>query len=84
LIDFCKPVAHDIGESKSLELVRQTLIDKPGYSHQLGAYAKSHSTHAVVEKLKSQLILQLEQTRESPIDPTDKPDQPAIFPSPSI
>ena len=71
LINFCEPVAHDIGENKNLELTRQILIGEPGYSQQLTTYAKSRSTRAVTENLKNQLILQLEQTRESPIKPTD-------------
>ena len=56
LINFCKPVAHDIGEGKNLKLTRQILIDEPGYSHQLKAYAKSRSTCAVTEDLKNQLL----------------------------
>jgi carboxylate-amine ligase len=61
LISFCEPVAHDIGESKNLELTRQILIDDPGYSRQLETYAKSRSTHAVVENLKSQLLKEEQQ-----------------------
>ena len=56
LINFCKPVAHDIGESKNLRLARQILMDEPGYSQQLETYAKSYSTHAVAESLRSQLL----------------------------
>jgi len=56
LIDFCKPVAHDIGESKNLELAGQILTDGPGYSRQLKTYAESHSTRAVTEDLKNHLL----------------------------
>ena len=61
LINFCKPVAHDIGESKNLELARQVLIDEPGYSRQLKIYAESHSTRAVAEDLKNQLLIEEQQ-----------------------
>jgi carboxylate-amine ligase len=56
LINFCKPVAHDIGESKNLKLTRQILTDEPGYSHQLTTYAASRSTLAVAEDLNRQLL----------------------------
>ena len=56
LINFCKPVAHDIGESKNLELTRQILTEEPGYSHQLETYTKNRSTHAVADDLKRQLL----------------------------
>jgi len=56
LINFCKPVAHDLGESKNLQLTRQILTDEPGYSHQLTTYAESHSTLSVAENLKNQLL----------------------------
>jgi carboxylate-amine ligase len=58
LINFCKPVASDIGESKNLELAQQILIDEPGYSRQLRIYAESHSTRAVAEDLKNQLLIE--------------------------
>jgi gamma-glutamyl:cysteine ligase YbdK (ATP-grasp superfamily) len=61
LVSFCKPAAHDIGESKNLELARQVLIDEPGYSRQLKIYAESHSTHAVAEDLKNQLLIEEQQ-----------------------
>ena len=57
LINFCEPVACDIGERKNLELVRQILTDGAGYSRQLETYAKSHLARAVVENLKSQLLM---------------------------
>lgn len=56
LINFCEPVAHDIGESKNLELVWQTLLDNPGYSRQLKVYVENHSARAVAENLKCQLL----------------------------
>ena len=56
LINFCKPVAHDLGETDNLELARQILIDEPGYSRQLKTYAKCRSVHAVAEDLRSQLL----------------------------
>ncbi len=55
LINFCDPEAHDIGESKNLGLVRQILIDGPGYSHQLEAYAEHQSTRAVAAYLRIHL-----------------------------
>jgi gamma-glutamyl:cysteine ligase YbdK (ATP-grasp superfamily) len=58
LINFCRPVANDIGESKNLELAQQILIDEPGYSRQLRIYAESHSTRAVAEDLKNQLLIE--------------------------
>lgn len=61
LISFCEPVAHDIGESKNLGLVRQILTDGPGYSHQLEAYAEHHSTYAVAVYLKRQLLKEEQQ-----------------------
>jgi carboxylate-amine ligase len=61
LINFCKPVAHDIGESKNLELTRQILTDEPGYSRQLETYAESCSMHAVAENLKSRLLREEQQ-----------------------
>lgn len=61
LINFCEPVAHDIGESKSLGLVRQILADGPGYSHQLEAFAKHRSTFAVAAYLKGQLLKEEQQ-----------------------
>jgi carboxylate-amine ligase len=56
LINFCEPVARDIGESIGLELSRQILTDEPAYSRQLEVYAESHSARTVVENLKSQLL----------------------------
>jgi carboxylate-amine ligase len=56
LINFCEPVAHDISESKNLELARQILIDEPGYLRQLETYAESRSTRAVAENLRAQLL----------------------------
>ncbi|MDH4055814.1 MAG: YbdK family carboxylate-amine ligase [Gammaproteobacteria bacterium] len=56
LIDFCEPVAREIGESRGLALVRQVLIEKPGYARQLDAYARSHSTREVVEDLGARLL----------------------------
>ena len=56
LIDFCETVAADIGESQNLALARQILVDDPGYSRQLEAYAKSRSTRAVAESLTNQLL----------------------------
>ncbi len=61
LINFCEPVAHDIGESKNLELTRQILTDEPGYSRQLETYAESCSMHAVAENLKSRLLREEQQ-----------------------
>lgn len=61
LISFCEPVAHDIGESKNLGLVRQILTDGPGYSHQLEAYAEHRSTYAVAVYLKRQLLKEEQQ-----------------------
>jgi carboxylate-amine ligase len=65
LIDFCGPVADDIGEILNLALTRQILIEEPGYSRQLEAYAKSHSARAVAESLTSQLL--------TPIGPDNPP-----------
>jgi carboxylate-amine ligase len=59
LMNFCEPVARDIGEGKGLELARQILTDGSGYTHQLETYAESHSARAVVEHLKSQLLRSL-------------------------
>ena len=56
LIDFCEPVAADIGESHNLALARQILVDGPGYSRQLDAYSKNHSTLVVAENLTKQLL----------------------------
>ena len=61
LINFCEPVAHDIGESKNLGFVRQILTDGPGYSHQLEAYAEHRSAHAVTAYLKRQLLTEEQQ-----------------------
>ena len=58
LVNFCKPVANDIGENKNLELAGKILIDAPGYSRQLEIYAESHSTRAVAEDLKNQLLIE--------------------------
>lgn len=56
LIDFCEPVAIDIGEAPNLALARQILVDRPGYSHQLDDYKDNHSTRAVTEKLEARLL----------------------------
>jgi hypothetical protein len=56
LIDFSETVAADIGESHNLALARQILVDDPGYSRQLEAYARSRSTRAVAESLTNQLL----------------------------
>ena len=56
LVNFCKPVANDIGENKNLELAGKILTDEPGYSRQLKIYAESHSARAVAEDLKNQLL----------------------------
>lgn len=55
LIDFCEPVAMEIDEAQNLSLVRQVLLKKPGYTHQLDAYAESHSVRTVVENLRTRL-----------------------------
>jgi carboxylate-amine ligase len=56
LIDFCEPAATDIGERKNLAHVRQVLLDNPGYSRQLNAYAENQSARAVAENLERQLM----------------------------
>ena len=56
LIDFCKPVAKDIGESNNLELIREILVDEPGYHRQLESYAVSQSMRDVTKNLNSQLL----------------------------
>ena len=61
LVNFCKPVANDIGENKNLELAGKILTDEPGYSRQLKIYAESHSTRAVAEDLKNQLLIEEQQ-----------------------
>lgn len=58
LLDFCEPVARDLGESKNLELTRQILINEPGYARQLKAYAEDRSTLAVAESLNRQILEQ--------------------------
>ena len=39
-----------------VSMARQVLVDDPGYSRQLAAYAKSLSTRAVAENLTNQLL----------------------------
>ena len=58
LIDFCQPVARDLGERNSLELTRRLLRGRPGYARQLQVYSESRSTRAVTENLNRQLLEQ--------------------------
>ena len=56
LINFCEPVARDIGEGENFGLIRQFLLDQPGYSQQLKIFDDTHSTRAVAGYLKSRLL----------------------------
>lgn len=74
LIDFCGPVANDIGESQHLALAKQILVGKPGYSRQMDAYITSGSARAVTESLGARLqqsfgpVRPLQQTKSSYVD----------------
>ncbi len=57
LIEFCSPIVSEINETQGMQIVRDMLGDVPGYSRQLDAYANGNSARAVVEMLRSSMVL---------------------------
>ncbi len=55
LIEVCRPVAEEVGESKGLELAKEILTGRTGYSMQLDAFSATNSTQAVTTMLVEQL-----------------------------
>ncbi len=55
LISLSRPVAEEIGESKGLELAREILGGRTGYSVQRGIFSSTGSTQAVTRELVRRL-----------------------------
>ena len=56
LIEFCRPIAIDIDETRGLQIARELLNGPPGYRRQLDAYASGKSARSVVKMLQQALV----------------------------
>jgi len=55
LLDFCAPVAEDLGETEGLKVAESMLDGRCGYEAQVDAYRENRSARAVVEMLRNAL-----------------------------
>ena len=55
LIDFCAPVAEELGEVEGLKVARGIVTGLAGYQHQREAYELTQSTRAVAKRLTEML-----------------------------
>ncbi len=56
LLEFCAPVAAEIGEAHGLDLVRELLDGQLGYARQVQTFIETDSTREVVAQLRQQLL----------------------------
>ena len=55
LLDFCDPIAAEVGETEGLQIARDLLQDKPGYIRQVEAYERDNSARSIVQMLQQLL-----------------------------
>jgi len=56
LLDFCEPIAADIGEATGLRIAREVLQGKPAYEKQLDAYKRDDTARSIVQMLQQSLF----------------------------
>ena len=56
LIDFCRPMAADLDETRGLQIAQDLLDSGAGYQRQLDAYKSDNSARSVVEMLQQSLL----------------------------
>ena len=56
LLDFCEPVAAELGEDEGLKIARELLHGVPGYVRQVQAYQHDDSARSIVQMLQQSLV----------------------------
>ena len=56
LLDFCEPVAAEVGDTAGLAIARGMLTRKPGYQLQIEAYRQDDSARSIVNMLQQSLL----------------------------
>ncbi len=56
LLDFCEPVAAEVGETDGLRIARELLHGVTGYERQVEAYKRDDSARSIVQMLQQSLF----------------------------